>query len=230
MRPLLILLLGVLLGAAEPDMVLEGLKDQAITYAQSQADTTGGNYTFRVIQPPSLPTLRKGTVAFQPSHLSKNDLMGRFFVAFRILVDGAPAGICRVDLEGKWTGKLLRTLTALPRKAVPDASQLEEVPFEGTPPPGALTSMPEGFRLRLPVGVGRTLTRSDLEPIPWVNVGDRVRVELVWGPVSVTSEAIARSHGPKGERVRLELPNTKRMIYAVVTAPGEARAEWMGGK
>ncbi len=211
-------------------MLIEGLKDQAITYAQTQADTTGGSHTFRVVQPPALPTLRKGAVTFQPSHLSKNDLMGRFFVAFRILVDGAPAGICRVDLEGKWTGRLLRTTTALPRKAVPDASQIEEVPFEGTPPPGALTTLPDGFRTRFPIGVGRTLTRSDFEPIPLVSAGDHVRVELNWGPISITSDAIARSSGPKGERVRLELPSSRKMIHAVVIAPGETRAEWLGGR
>lgn len=230
MRILLILFLGALLGAAEPDMLIEGLKEQAINYAQSQADTTGGNYTFLVVLPPKLPTLRKGKVSFQASHLSKSDLMGRFFVAFRILVDGAPAGICRVDLEGRWSGKLIRTLAALPRKAVPDATQVEEVPFEGTPPPGALSSLPEGFRMRVPVGIGRTLTRADLEPIPLISAGDRVRVELNWGPIAISSEAIARSTGAKGERIRLEMPSTKKMIFASVIAPGEARADWMGGR
>lgn len=230
MRVFLILFLGVLLGAAEPDMLIEGLKDQAITYAQSQADTADSNFTFRVVKTPSLPNLRKGNVTFQASHLSKSDLMGRFFVAFRILVDGIPAGICRVDLEGKWSGKLLRTLAALPRKAVPNTSQIEEIPFEGNPPAGALSALPEGYRLRVPVSIGRTLTRSDFEPIPMVNAGDRVRVELNWGSISITSDAIARSNAPKGERVRLELPNSKKMIYAVVVAPGEAHAEWMGGR
>jgi len=229
MRLLLILLFGAFLVAADPDPLLEGLKEQAITYAQAQADSSGGAYVFRIVQPPTLPTLRKGKVSFQASHLSKSDLMGRFFVAFRILVDGMPGGICRVDLEGKWSGKLIRTTSPLPRKAVPDASQVEEVPFEGTPPPGAITSLPEGYRLRVPVGVGRTLTRSDLEPIPLVSAGDRVRVALNWGQLSISSEAIARSNGAKGDRVRLEMPGTKKSFMAEVTAPGEARSEWMGG-
>lgn len=230
MRLVLFFFLGILLAAGEPDMLLEGLKDQAIRHAQTQADATGGSYSFQVVKSPTLPNLRKGNVTFQASHISKNDLMGRFFVAFRILVDGVPAGICRVDLEGKWSGKLLRTLVALPRKAVPEATQVEEVTFEGNPPSGALGSLPEGFRLRVPVGAGRTLTRADFEPIPMVSAGERIRVELSWGPVSITSEAIARSSGPKGERIRLELPSSKKTIYAVVTGPGEARSEWMGGR
>lgn len=230
MRIVLIFLLGMLLSAGSPDLVLEGLKDQALRHAQAQADASGGNYVFQVVRTPTLPTLRKGHVTFQPSNISKSDLMGRFFVGFRIFVDGTPAGICRVDLEGKWSGRLLRTLVSLPRKAVPEATQVEEVSFEGNPPPGALSALPEGFRLRVPVSAGRTLTRSDFEPIPLVSAGERVRVELNWGPVSITSDAIARSSGPRGERVRLELPRSKKMIQATVTGPGEARCDWRGGR
>jgi flagella basal body P-ring formation protein FlgA len=116
--------------------------------------------------------------------------------------------------------------TALPRKAVPSEDQLEEVPFEGTPPPGALLEFPSGYRLRMPVPAGKILCRSDLQPIPLVNVGDMVRLELICGSAVVASETVARTAGSLGDKVRLELPNSRRAVQAVITAPGVARIEW----
>nr|WP_320134134.1 flagella basal body P-ring formation protein FlgA [uncultured Holophaga sp.] len=227
LRWLLLLALGPLLGAAPVDMGLERLKEQAILYAQSQADSAGGAYTFQVVETPRLLHLPKGQISFQADHLSKSDLTGRFFVVFRVLLDGRPTGMCRVDMEGHWKGTLLRAINALPRKTTPDMTQFESVPFEGTPPPGALTTLPEGFRLRLPVGVGHTLTRMDLEPIPLVSAGDRVRVEVAWGRVSISAEAIARGTGPAGSKIRLEMPGSRKLIDAIITGPGETRMVWM---
>jgi flagella basal body P-ring formation protein FlgA len=135
-------------------------------------------------------------------------------------------GSVRVDLEGKWSGTLLRTRTALARKCVPEAEQLEELAFEGQPPAGAITAMPKGFRIKNPVSVGHILVRSDLEPIPVINAGDAVRLTLFSDFLSVSTQGTARSSGALGESVRVELSQAKRHIQAVVQGPGEAHVEW----
>ncbi len=202
------------------------LQLDAVAYAEAHAAQPSGSLLIKPLKPPTLPHLRAGEVRFEPSHLSKVNCAGPFFVAFRILVDGRLAGSARVDLEGRWTGRLLRAKKALPRKSIPDASQIETFDFEGTPPPGAITEFPEGSRLRLPVATGHILTQSDIQPIPMVNPGDPVRLDVVCGPLTLTSETLARSGGALGEKIRLELPGSRKGIQAVVTGPGKARLEW----
>jgi len=62
-----------------------------------------------------------------------------------------------------------------------------------------------------------------------VNAGDQVRVEVVNGPLVIAVEALARTSGAVGEKVRLEMPSGHKNLQAVVTGPGEARVQWAGG-
>jgi len=204
------------------------LQQEALAFAEAQSAGLSGSVSLRVLRPPSLPNLPAGPVRFEPTRASKQDFTGPFFVTFRLFVNERPAGSVRVDLEGRWVGKLLRVRASLPRKAVPTAEQLEEVPFEGTPPPGALTEFPAGFQLKIPVAPGRFLCRSDVQPIPLINIGDPVRLELVCGTLIVSSETVARTSGAQGDKIRLELPNSRRCLLAEITGPGEARILWTG--
>ncbi len=233
MRLLAAFLLGAaLLGAGPDDALPEGdrLHAQALAYAEAQVAGRDGTYTFRVLNTPILPRSPKGPLAFEPAHLSRPDLAGRFYVSFNAVAGGRILGMVRVDMEGLWKGQLLRFCTSLPRRAVPEPGQLETFDFEGVPPAGALRKMPEGFRLRGPVTQGKVLVRTDLEAIPLVNAGEPVRLALVDGALSITVDAVARSSGAAGDKVRLEMPTTRRMVQAVVTGPGEARLRWAGSK
>ena len=235
MRWLWILCLAATLAAAEVEEPVllppvEQLQVDAVNYVQAQAAALSGHYTFRVVKPPSIPRVPSGSkLSFEPANLSRRDLGGMFFLSFRMKLDGRPAGMLRVDMEGKWTGQLLRARTALARKTIPEADQFEAAPFEGSPPAGALSELPAGYRLRSPMAAGHLLTMLDLETIPVVTAGDQVRVELVSGSLVIAAEAVARSSGAVGEKVRLEMPTTHKNVQAVVTGPGEARVLWPGG-
>jgi len=205
------------------------VQTEAVTYAQSQAAALKGTYEFRVVKPPALPRVPPGgRISFQPDHLSRHELGGVFFVSMRMLVDGKLLGQVRVDLEGTWTGKLLRTQCALPRKEIPLPDQLEQVDFEGAPPAGAVDALPDGYRLRSPVPAGHILVMQDLEAVPVVQAGDQVRLEMVSGPLTIAVQALARGNGAVGEKVRLEVCSSHKNIQAVVSGPGEARVQWAG--
>lgn len=229
MRFLVLILCGFLAlgaGAEEPLLGLpQRLQQEAVEFAQGQAQANTGHYAIRATKPPVLPRITGTEIRFEPSHLSKREPTGAFFAVFRVMVDGRLAGSARVELEGRWTGKLLKTTEPLSRKTVPSESQLEEVPFEGNPPPGALTAFPSGFRLRASVPSGHTLKLADLEAIPLVNAGDRVRLTLRSGYLIISADATARGPGALGDRIRVELP-TRKWIQVEVTGPGEASAEW----
>jgi flagella basal body P-ring formation protein FlgA len=211
-------------GALAP---VERLQQAAIEFAQAQAKGSEGHYLIQVTKPPVLPKTRGSDLRFEPSHLSKREPTGAFFAVFRVMDEGRLAGSARVELEGRWTGKLLKATESMGRKTVPAETQLEEVAFEGNPPPGALSQFPEGFRLRSNVSAGHTLTQADLEPIPLVSAGERVRLTVRSGCLAITADGTARSPGAMGDKVRVELPSRK-WVQAVVTGPNEARVDWGG--
>ncbi|MDP2877843.1 MAG: flagellar basal body P-ring formation chaperone FlgA [Holophaga sp.] len=229
MRALLMLLLsGFLVFAGEqvPSTALaERLQEEAIAFALEKSKASGGHYVIRATRSPTLPRVHGSQVTFEPSHLSKREPTGHFFAVFRVLMDGRLAGNARVDLEGRWTGNLLRTKTSLSRKTVPAEDQLEESPFEGNPPPGAISALPVGYRLRANVQAGHVLTQSDLEPIPLVSTGERVRISVQFEALIISADATARSSGALGDKIRVELPNRK-WVQAIVTGCGEAKANW----
>ena len=208
---------------------VDRLQRDALAYVEAQAAGLPGAFVFRVVKPPILPR-STGELRFEPDHLSKRDLSGRFFASFKVSLEGRALGMVRVDLDGHWRGKLLRTRVALLRKAVPERDQLEQMDFEGNPPVGALAELPEGFRLKMALAPGHILSHADLEAIPVILAGDRVRLEVVNGSLTIAVESLARSNGALGDKVRLELPNSRKIIQAVVTGPGEARAQWAGSK
>jgi flagella basal body P-ring formation protein FlgA len=226
MRAVWFLLVAALAWAQEVQVPsLVRLQQEAIVYAEGLGAGLGGTIQVRVVSPPQLPPHPGDDLRFEPSHLSKREPTGRFFAAFRVYQGPRLLGTTRVDLEGKWTGKVLQARSALARKSIPPEGALELVSLEGALPAGALTAFPEGHRLRNPVPAGKILTRLDVEVIPLVNTGDRVRLELVCGGLSVTLDTMARSPGARGDRIRLELPSRKQ-VQAQVTAEGEARLEW----
>lgn len=229
MRCLILCLLGCLsLRAAEEGPTLrlqERLQQEAVDYVQAQALANAGHYVIRATKPPTLPRIHGANVRFEPSHISKREPTGCFFAVFRVIAEGRLVGSARVEMEGRWSGTLLKTTESLPRKTVPSESQLQEVPFEGNPPPAALTAFPSGYRLRANVPSGHTLTQADLEPIPLVNAGERVRLTLHSGCLTISADATARGPGSLGDKVRVELP-TRKWIQVVVTGPGQASAEW----
>ncbi|GLH74559.1 hypothetical protein GETHLI_30610 [Geothrix limicola] len=225
MRTAALFLLPALLQAQSPEAPAERLAEAALAFAKAEAKKFGGEHTFKVAQPPRVPTTRPGNLVFEPTHLSKREPIGRFFVVVALKVDGERVGMTRVDLEGSWVGMVLRAKGDLARQTELSAEQVEAVPFEGVPPDGALTEVPEGLRLMRAVVSGKILTRADLEAIPLIQSGDKVRLTGSHEALTVTIDTTARSRAGLGDRVRLEAPGARRQITAIVTGPGEARLQ-----
>jgi len=195
---------------------------QALAFAENAAKGFPGQYTIKISRPPILPPLKSGKLTFEPERLSKQEPMGRFFVVFRVSVDGILTTTMRVEMESTWSGALFQAKNALQRKAVITESDFEVIAFEGIPPAGALKELPKDARLRQPMNVGKLLRQMDIEPIPLINSMDKVRVTIQNGNLKLTGGATARSNGAKGDQVRLEMDGTKKIVLAQVTGQGEA--------
>lgn len=225
MRTVALLLLPTAMVAQAQVAPAERLADAAMAFAQVEAAKLGGEHRFKVAQPPRVPATKPGKLTFEPSHLSKREPLGRFFVVVALKVDGEKVGVVRVDLDGTWVGTVLRAKGDLARKAELTANQVEPSPFDGVPPEGALTEIPEGQRLMRSVPSGRILTRADLETIPLVQSGDKVRLTATHETLTISLDTTARSRAGLGDRVRLEAPGARRAVTAIVTGPGEARLQ-----
>ena len=225
MRAAALLLLPPALIAQAQVPPAERLADAAMAYARAEAAKLGGEHRFKVAQPPRVPATKPGKLTFEPSHLSKREPLGRFFVVVALKVDGEKVGMVRVDLDGTWVGTVLRAKGDLARKTELTADQVEPSAFDGVPPEGALTEIPEGQRLMRSVPSGRILTRADLETIPLVQSGDKVRLTATHETLTISLDTTARSRAGLGGRVRLEAPGARRAVTAIVTGPGEARLQ-----
>lgn len=224
MRAVLLLLVAALSAWARVSPA-ERLAEAAMAFAKAEAAKLGGEHRFKVAQPPRVPFTRPGALSFEPSHLSKREPLGRFFVVVALKVDGEKVGMARVDLDGSWVGTVLRAKGDLARKTELSSELVERSPFDGVPPEGALTEIPEGQRLMRAVTAGRILTRGDLETIPLVQSGDKVRLTATHEVLTISLDTTARSRAGLGDRVRLEAPGSRRQVVAVVTGPGEARLQ-----
>jgi flagella basal body P-ring formation protein FlgA len=199
------------------------LAEAALAFAEAEAAKLPGSYKILLVQPPVAPRILHGDPRIEVSHLSKKEPTGRFFVALKVTVEGRLAGYVRVDLDGTWTGNLLKAKEDLVRKAIPEPSQLDSTPFEGLPPPGALTAFPEGYRLRQAVQAGRFITRGGLELVPMVRAGERVRLTATFQGLSIAMEGVARNSAARGERVRVELSGTRKLVQGTASGEGEVR-------
>lgn len=219
------LLLPPALVAQAPESPIERLAEAALAFARDEAGKLGGKHTFKLALPPVVPLTRPGDLSFEATTLSKREPVGRFFVVVVVKVDGERVAMTRVDLEGSWVGTVLRAKGDLARQTVLTADQVDASPFEGVPPQGALTEIPEGQRLMRWVGAGKVLTRADLEAVPLIESGDKVRLTVTREALTVSVDTTARSRAGLGERVRLETQGGRRPINAIVTGPGEARLQ-----
>jgi flagella basal body P-ring formation protein FlgA len=61
-------------------------------------------------------------------------------------------------------------------------------------------------------------------------MGDPVRVAVADGGLVISLDAVARSAGAMGDKVRLEMPTGHRMLQGIVTGPGTARVVLAGSK
>lgn len=224
MRALLFLLLASLGLQAGEDPRTVQLAEAALARSEAVASHLPGEWKIKLVQAPVLsPMLGPGPITVLAAHLSKRDPVGRFFVVLDMQMDGRRAGQVRVDLEGRWVGTLWRSREAVARRTLLEEAMLEAVPFEGIPPDGALLELPKGMRTKGPLAAGHTLTQLDVEVIPLVQAGERVKLTAEVEGLTVTTEALARTSGALGDRIRLEAPGTRKPIKAMVTGPAEAK-------
>lgn len=80
-----------------------------------------------------------------------------------------------------------------------------------------------GRRLRRGLEPGAVIALDLLESVPAVRRGEAVEVTVAGGGLAVRLQTIALEDGQAGEEIRLRNRDSRRVLRAVVTAPGFAR-------
>jgi flagella basal body P-ring formation protein FlgA len=115
-------------------------------------------------------------------------------------------------------------LTALPAFAPIGTAQLSRVE-ESEPMSGGdwITRIEDAAGLvpRTAVQAGSALRRSQLAAPPDVRAGDRVRLQVINGPLHLTSEAKAEQSGMRGAFIAVTNPTSGKRFSARIEAPGQ---------
>ena len=81
----------------------------------------------------------------------------------------------------------------------------------------------EGMRAKMRIGFGRPIDRRYVERAPVVERGDRVRIQVVIGGVTASTDGVAGESGAVGERIVVKNPSSREKLVAEVMAPGVVR-------
>lgn len=82
-----------------------------------------------------------------------------------------------------------------------------------------------GKRLRRPVAEGSVIGLDDLEEIPAVRAGERVRIVARLGGVEIAAAGEARASGAIGATIPVRNESSRRIVQARVAGPGEVVVE-----
>jgi flagella basal body P-ring formation protein FlgA len=80
-----------------------------------------------------------------------------------------------------------------------------------------------GMQLRHPVAAGQPLRLAELMRPPLVQRGTTVRIELSVPGLAVSGQAVALDDGAEGEKVRVQNPTSRALLFAEVIGPGQVR-------
>lgn len=78
-----------------------------------------------------------------------------------------------------------------------------------------------GRKLKRSIAAGAPLKPNTLDQRRLISKGDEVFIRAQSGPVSIQAPAIALSHGSLGQQISVRNKQSKRVIKARVTGPGE---------
>lgn len=80
---------------------------------------------------------------------------------------------------------------------------------------------PGEFRTVRPLRAGTVLKKGDIQAVPEVIKGSRVKITVTSGSIRISTVGLAQEDGWLGDRIRVRNIDSNRLITATVTGPGE---------
>lgn len=194
-------------------------------------DYPGGAVEFGLTLWPTL-TLLPGEVSLaarvDPSRLALGIQSGLLVFPVDVFLDGSrvTSVTARASLVVK--DRVVVAARDLTRNHVigPEDVQVVEKSLAGLPPDAPRDAAKIiGLRTTRPIKSGLVFSGSDLEPPPAVNVRQNVWITVVSGGIRVTAQGVALEEGVVGQTIRVQNLESKRIIIARVTAPGQVFVE-----
>ncbi len=73
------------------------------------------------------------------------------------------------------------------------------------------------------IAAGQVISQQALKPARWIQRGDQVSIISSTPRIEIKMAGMAMSHGSQGQQISVRNKSSKRIIKAVVVAPGEVR-------
>ena len=81
------------------------------------------------------------------------------------------------------------------------------------------------FRSRIYLKAGEVLLKEMIEPVPLIYAGDKIRLNSVYGNVTVTMDAISKQDGSAGDKILVATPGNKQFRAKVIDPKNAIIAE-----
>lgn len=98
------------------------------------------------------------------------------------------------------------------KHAIVDISELSS--------PGANADQLIGKKLKRTVRAGTVLSLANVEALPIVHRGERVKIIISTGPMLLTATGLAHNDGRKDQVIKVQNVRSRKILFCKVTAPG----------
>ncbi len=149
----------------------------------------------------------------------------RVSVPIDLVADGALFRTLQISAILTLEIRLPVAIGDLPKGTILDNRVIKWTEAKLKAPPGKLACSASeliGRRLTQVVAKGEPFKVAVLEKIPVVTRGQRLTVESIQGLIRIRTYGEARQDGAVGDRIRIVVPSSSRLLWAEVTAPGLA--------
>ena len=212
---------------APPEMSIARAKsdvafDEVIKAALPLAQAAIKDMTETTLEPTPLAgqiMMPKGTVTFLAGAVRGDVTLGKLTVPVALRLDGKTQQTLEVNFTVR---RRTRVLIACRTLEPNEILTMEDVAF-------AKIDLPSGFvrpvqaikdalgkRVKMRINADAPLSLNGLDTPPAVKFGDRVVIEFVFGAVRITAPGVVRGTGAIGETVRVNAPDTKKDLDAVI--------------
>lgn len=219
-----------LITAGSVKITTKEMTDQAKSFVLREMPWDEENVRIEILSTPSDVVLHEGEVKFEVYPSSRNYHIGNVVITVKIFVDGSLKKSVPVSMRVRVFEEVVVVTRALNKEDMIDPSCIriekrEVSNLRG----GVITDINTvvGQVAKRRIKAQRILCDNMLQAPRLIKRNELVKVELMLKNLKITSRALARQDGRKGEHIAVRsLDNPKKKdFYALVTAPGVVRVD-----
>ena len=198
------------------------LSEIVYKFLEKQARPEWKSWRLERLQFPEEILLPPGEIRVEPRNNNPGELSpGSLFLRLEIFVNGESYRLLPVTCRLRAEGEVFVTSRDLERLTVLTAEDYHKELRELTGDEILTPPAPGAYRTARPIRAGKILRTRDLEPVPIVAKGSKVKILARGKSFFVTVDGLAQEDGGLGQEIAVKNIGSGKVIRATVIGPGE---------